>query len=302
MRFKQFWELAEVYTAPLNIFLILLGATYAHFQYDVGLNLPFAIYTLTILMFHLAVNIFNNYMDYRKASDEHAYKEKTNIIGRDHLSLTVVRRYFIFFMTLATLLGFILIQLTSFWLLFPGILGFYVGLFYSAGPRPLNSLPIAETVTALASGYFVPLVALYVLLDPSSIPFTASMAGQFLVVCLPLVMMMFNNLLANNTCDLAEDIVNNRKTLVYYIEKERAVKLLKVSFIVSFLLFPVLVFLGWVPWPVLFLGLLLPYAMRKLQPYFSKQNKKTTFPIVLKTMSIVMVGYPCLFLLGLFLF
>lgn len=302
MRFKQFWELAEVYTAPLNIFLILLGATYGHFQYDVGLKLPFVIYTLTILMFHLAVNIFNNYMDYRNASDDHAYKEKTNIIGRDHLSLTVVRRYFIFFMMLATMLGFILIQMTSLWLLFPGILGFYVGLFYSAGPRPLNSLPIAETITAIASGYFVPLVALYVLIAPSSIQFTVGLAGQFLVVCLPLVLMMFNNLLANNTCDLAEDIVNNRKTLVYYIEKERAVKLLKVSFIVSFLLFPVLVFLGWVPWPVLALGLLLPYAMRALQPYFSKQNKKTTFPIVLKTMSIVMVGYPCLFLLGLFLF
>lgn len=299
MRFKQFWELAEVYTAPLNLFLILLGAAYAHFQYDVRLNIPFVIYTLTILMFHLAVNIFNNYMDYRNASDEHAYKEKTNIIGRDYLSLTVVRRYFIFFMLLSTLLGFILIQLTSFWLLFPGILGFYVGLFYSAGPRPLNSLPIAETVTALASGYFVPLVALYVLLDPSSIPFTASMAGQFLVVCLPLVMMMFNNLLANNTCDLAEDIVNNRKTLVYYIGKLRAVKLLKVNFIASFLLFPFLVLLGWIPWPVLGLGLLLPYAIRKLQPYFSSQNKKTTFPIVLKTMSIVMVGYPSLFLFGL---
>lgn len=299
MRFKHFWELAEAYTAPLNIFLIILGAAYAHFQFDVGLNLPFLVYTLTILLFHVAVNIFNNYMDYQNASEDHQYKQQTNIIGREGLSLTLVRRYFIVFMGLSSLLGLLLIQMTSLWLVFPGVIGFYVGLFYSAGPRPLNSLPIAETVTALASGYFVPLVALYVLTFATTGAFTARISLQFLVICLPLVLMMFNNLLANNTCDLAEDIVNKRKTLVYYIGKKRAVRLLKVSLVFSFLLLPQLVIVGWAPWTVLLLELLFPIAMRTLRPYFLLQDKKETFPLVLKTMSLVMVGYPCLFLLGL---
>lgn len=301
MRLKQFWELAEVYTAPLNLFLILLGGAYAQFQFGVSLNLPFILYTLTIVAFHLAVNIFNNYMDYQNASENHAYKQQTNIIGREKLSLKVVRCYFILFMSLSSFLGFLLVSMTSPWLLFPGFLGFYVGLFYSTGPRPLNSLPIAETVTALASGYLVPLVALYVLIFPSGELFTARMAFQFLLVCFPLVLMMFNNLIANNTCDLAEDIVNHRRTLVYYIGKAKAVRGLKGGFILSFLLLPVLVVFGFAPWPILLLGFWLPKLLRDLQAYVLVQDKQTTFPIVLKTMAVMMVGYPSLYFGGLVL-
>ena len=29
--FKQFWELSEIYTAPLNLFIILLGISAANF-------------------------------------------------------------------------------------------------------------------------------------------------------------------------------------------------------------------------------------------------------------------------------
>ena len=299
MHFKHFWELAEVYTAPLNIFLVLIGASYAKFRFDVSLNWAFLVYTLIILSFHITVNIFNNYMDYKNASDEHQYKEKSNIIGRENLSLPLVFRYFLFFMALSSVLGFILVRMTSMWLAIPGVLGFYIGLFYSAGPRPLNSLPIAETVTSLASGYFIPLISLYVLVYQEPAHFTVKVVLNCLVVCLPLVLMMFNNLLANNTCDLEEDIVNKRKTLVYYIGKKYAVNVLKVSFIMSFLLLPVLALIGWAPWPVAILVLLLPKLFRQLKPYFSNQDKQTTFPLVLGTMSAVMVGYPVLFFIGL---
>lgn len=300
MRFKHFWELAEVYTAPLNIFLVLIGASYAQFQFDASLNVPFLIYTLIILSFHVTVNIFNNYMDYKNASEDHQYKQKSNIIGREHLSLTVVFRYFLFFMALSSVLGALLIWMTSIWLMIPGVVGFYIGLFYSAGPRPLNSLPIAETVTALASGYFIPLIALYVLVYQEPAFFNSSVMLNVLLVCLPLVLMMFNNLLANNTCDLEEDIVNHRKTLVYYIGKHRAVRILKFNFIVSFLLLPTLVVFDKAPWSVALLVLILPLLLRKLQPYFTKQDKQKTFPLVLMTMSVLMMGYPCLYLIGLF--
>ncbi|MFC4696834.1 prenyltransferase [Enterococcus aquimarinus] len=298
MRFKQFWELAEVYTAPLNLFLILLGASYAQFQFDTNLNGPFVIYLFIILLFHVAVNIFNNYMDYQNASDDHSYKVKTNIIGREGLSLKTVRNYFYFFMTLSTLFGLWLVTLTSIWVVIPGIIGFYIGLFYSTGPRPLNSLPIAETITSLASGYLVPLVALYVLLASTQEPFTLAVALRFLLVCLPLVFMMFNNLIANNTCDLEEDIVNGRRTLVYYLGKKRATVFLKANLLISFLCLPLVVFLGLAPWTVLLLGLSLPKLMRGLTPYMALQDKQKTFPIVLKTMSVVMIGYPTLYFLG----
>ncbi|MHC5268371.1 prenyltransferase [Enterococcus sp. LJL98] len=298
MRFKQFWELAEVYTAPLNLFLVLLGWAYGSFQYGIQLNAAFFLYVLTILLFHLAVNIFNHYMDYQNASDDHDYKEKSNIIGRDQLSLKLVRWYFVFFMAASCFFGLLLVWQTSLWLLIPGMLGFYIGLFYSSGPRPLNSLPIAETITSLASGYLVPFVAFYVLTFDRQESLLKSMDGNFFLVCLPLVLMMFNNLIANNTCDLEEDIVNHRQTLVYYIGKKNAVGLLRFFLMGSFLLLPVLVIVDLSPWPVLLLLLFLPKLLQGLRPYFAVQEKQRTFPLVLKTMSVMMIGYPCLYFIG----
>lgn len=300
MSAKQLWELGEIYTSPLNLFLILLGVSYSRYENGSFFNGQVLLYILLILFFHIAVNVFNNYMDYLNASDEHEYKMKTNIIGRENLSLKTVRTTFIIFLAVATLLGVLLAWQTNWVLLILGLIGFYIGLFYSAGPKPLNSLPIAETVTSLASGFFVPLVGAY-LSDFSHTPLTIQFVGKVLLVCLPTVLMMFNNLLANNTCDLEEDIVNGRKTLVYYLGKARSVTVTKITFLFSFVWLFILVFLGLAPWTVLLLVGLLPKSWKNLQAYFSVQDKQKTFPIVLKALGGIMIWYPFLYCVGSFL-
>ena len=298
MTFKQFWELSELYTAPLNIFLIILGTSFVKWHLGIAWHYHILIYTVIILLFHVAVNIFNNYMDYKNASDAHDYKVASNIIGRDQLSLPLVWKYFVVFMSLATVLGLFLAWRTSWLILIPGTLGFYIGLSYSAGPWPLNSLPIAESVTSLASGYFVPLVSAFVMVFPSGQTFTWRTGGELLLVCIPTVLMMFNNLLANNTCDLEEDIVNGRRTLVFYLRQPRAVKLLQSFFLVTIISLPFLVWLQLAPWPVLLLVGLAPFLWRNMTPYFKQQDKRQTFPLVLKTMGAIMASYPVLYLLG----
>ena len=110
--------------------------------------------------------------------------------------------------------------------------------------------------------------------------------------------MMFNNLLANNTCDLEEDIENHRKTLVYYLGKPAAVKLLLTIYVFSFIWLAILVITGLAPWTVLFLLFLFPKNWQSLKKYCTLQDKKTTFPIVLKAMSAIMVIYPVLYFIG----
>lgn len=158
--FKQFWELSEIYTAPLNLFIILLGVSLAHFWSVVSLSLPLFLFIGVLLSFHLAVNIFNHWMDFENASDEN-YKKYTNIIGRDGLSLPIVKKLFWFWFAFSLFLGSLLVFQTNLWIGILGLIGFYVGLFYSYGRRPLNSLPIAETLTSLASGFFISLLAYY---------------------------------------------------------------------------------------------------------------------------------------------
>lgn len=296
LTFKQFWELSEIYTAPLNLFIILLGYAIAKFQLNSSLNPEFFLFILIIVMFYITVNVFNHYMDYRNASDEN-YKQHTNIIGRDHLDLRFVRNFYLFNLIISFILGLILVWRTNWVIGVLGVIGFYIGLFYSYGRRPLNSLPIAEALTGTASGFFITVVSYYLAVYQTQV-ITLAMIGKVFLISLPLVLMMFNNLLANNTCDLEEDIENHRKTLVYYLGKPAAVKLLLTIYVFSFIWLAILVITGLAPWTVLFLLFLFPKNWQSLKKYRTLQDKKTTFPIVLKAMSAIMVIYPVLYFIG----
>ncbi|MGM0301040.1 1,4-dihydroxy-2-naphthoate octaprenyltransferase [Enterococcus sp. AZ048] len=296
LTFKQFWELTEIYTAPLNLFIILLGYAIANFQLNSVPSPEFFLFVLIIVMFHITVNVFNHYMDYRNASDE-KYKQQTNIIGRDHLDLRFVRNFYLGNLLISFLLGLVLVWRTNWVIGVLGIIGFYIGLFYSYGRRPLNSLPIAEALTGTASGFFITVVSYYLTVYQTH-AITPAMIGNVFLISLPLVLMMFNNLLANNTCDLEEDIENHRKTLVYYLGKPAAVKFLLSVYVFSFLWLIVLVVAGLAPWTILFLVFLFPKNWQNLKRYRALQDKRTTFPIVLKAMSALMVLYPVLYFIG----
>lgn len=296
LTFKQFWELTEIYTAPLNLFIILLGYAIANFQLNSVPSPEFFLFVLIIVMFHITVNVFNHYMDYRNASDE-KYKQQTNIIGRDHLDLRFVRNFYLGNLLISFLLGLVLVWRTNWVIGVLGIIGFYIGLFYSYGRRPLNSLPIAEALTGTASGFFITVVSYYLTVYQTHV-ITPAMIGNVFLISLPLVLMMFNNLLANNTCDLEEDIENHRKTLVYYLGKPAAVKVLLSVYVFSFLWLIVLVVAGLAPWTILFLVFLFPKNWQNLKRYRALQDKRTTFPIVLKAMSALMVLYPVLYFIG----
>lgn len=296
LTFKQFWELSEIYTAPLNLFIILLGYGIAKFQFNSHPSPEFFLFILIIVMFHITVNVFNHYMDYQNASDEN-YKQQTNIIGRDHLDLRFVRNFYLANLVVSFLLGLLLVWRTNWVIGVLGVIGFYIGLFYSYGRRPLNSLPIAEALTGTASGFFITVVSYYLTVYQHQVV-TVAMIGNVFLISLPLVLMMFNNLLANNTCDLEEDIENHRKTLVYYLGKPLAVKVLLGVYVFSFIWLAVLVFTGLAPWTILFLLVLFPKNWQSLKKYRTVQDKKTTFPIVLKAMSAIMVLYPLLYFVG----
>lgn len=297
--FRQFWELSEVYTAPLNLFIILLGSSAAVYLELGKLNWTLALFSFIMIAFHIATNIFNNWMDYRNAQDAY-YKAEVNIIGRDQLQIQSVKRLFWIWMVLSFVLGAYLVWVTSWWIALIGVFGFYLGLFYSYGKYPINSLPIAESVTALASGFLIPFIAAY-LIQNEMPQFRGHDVLTIFMITLPLVLTMFCNLLANNTCDLEEDVNNHRFTLVYYLGKESAVHLLVLIFAFIAIWLAVLVWLGLAPLTVLLLLIFLPFTVKPLTKYTREQDKKATFPLVLKVMSGVMVGYPLLYGLGTFL-
>lgn len=273
--------------------------SYSLFAYQQFFNWRVLLFTITLLLIHVAVNIFNNYMDYKNASFD-KYKKETNIIGRENLSLKTVRNTFLVFFVLSLITGVILTFYCDFSIFVMGVLGYYVGLAYSTGKHPINSLPVAETIPAILSGYMIPMMSAH-LASFNVEPLSFSFFWQTFIAFMPMVLCMFNNLLANNTCDLEEDIKNGRTTLVYYIGKQSSLKLFKSFTVIIYLILLVTVLLGFTPKLALVLFLLVPVLSKNLKPYFAKQIKKETFPLVLKSMSLLMVGYPVIYFLGTFL-
>ena len=296
MSFKLLWELGEIYTAPLNFFLILLGMSYSSLMYNHFYDWRVLVFMLTLTFIHIAVNIFNNYMDYKNAKDVN-YKQHTNIIGRENLSLSTVSRLFFLFLILSFIFGAFLTYYSGIYILLLGTFGYYVGLGYSYGRRPINSLPIAEIVPASLSGYLIPAMSAY-LASYGHVRMTGAFFQETILAFLPMVICMFNNLLANNTCDLEEDIRNGRRTLVYYIGKKRSVQLLVGLTVLAFLLIVISVWLNLAPAIALLSLVLLPLILKMIAPYIKKQSKKETFPLVLKSMSLLMVLYPVFYFLG----
>ncbi|WP_161950830.1 UbiA family prenyltransferase, partial [Streptococcus suis] len=100
---------------------------------------------------------------------------------------------------------------------------------------------------------------------------------EIIFMSLPLVTLIANIMLANNTCDLEEDIRNHRYTLVYYIGKKNALKLYFVLASLPWLLWIIYCLTGFLPiWALIgFIGVWPAY--KSLETFLKKQVKRETF-------------------------
>ncbi|MGR3742008.1 prenyltransferase [Companilactobacillus sp. DQM5] len=297
MNWKLFYELTEIYTTPLDVLWFVFAVSYSYYRFK-SFNFFYGIIGfLCVFSFHLIVNMHNNYMDYKNAKDEDGYKKKVSTIGTNNIPLTTVRNWIMGLSIIPLIASLWLVYKTGWTTLIIGVICVGIGIFYSFGPRPINSLPIAEITVASAIAFFIPLVYIYLGLNDRTI-MQWSIIGEVLLICLPNMLIFFSTLLANNTSDLTEDIKNGRHTLVYFIGKKNAVSLYKIVWITAAVLLPVLSILHIVPYTVLLVILMYPKAYRTIKPYLIKQIKKETYFAALKGVNVVIVPSILLFAVG----
>ncbi|MDK7314424.1 prenyltransferase [Lactobacillus crispatus] len=213
-----------------------------------------------------------------------------NPIGRLKLPLTDVRNLVWISYFISAIPGIILVYRTGWPVLIMGVVGYFIGIFYTAGPKPLNATPICELVVSFFISYFIMLVSIYVTIY-GTYPLTWNLALTTLIRCLPLTLIFYALQLANNTCDLHEDLNNGRHTLASYTGKKYALKIIK-TLIIAGLLFPIIVVLfGLAKWPLIFSCFLLPILWQKLKQFFEHPDKQTTYLQMIKYLSIFFITY-----------
>lgn len=300
MTMSSFLKLVEIQTKVASMIPFFLGTVYALYRFD-NFNLKnFIIMFISLLAVDMGTTAVNNYMDYRKAIKKHGYNyEKHNAIVKYELKESVVVATIAILFLIAVVFGILLYINTNLIVLILGVISFAASVLYSYGPIPISHMPLGEIFSGLFMGFIIVFISIYIHIYDSNVIFFSYANGILnlginlkeivfiFLLCIPAIIGIGNIMLANNTCDIDDDVVNKRYTLPIFIGKERALKLFKTLYYIAYLDVIVLVILRITPIvSVISLLTFIPVS-RNIKMFFQKQTKRDTFVLAVKNFVIL---------------
>ena len=295
LTFRSFLDLVEIRTKVASMLPFALGTGYALLRFGEFRPFNALLMLLSLLSFDLVVTAMNNYYDYRKAvrTQGYGYEEHNAIVKHKLKEWIVVLTIAVLFATAVTA-GILLVFEAGALVLLLGFLSFGVGILYSFGPIPISRMPLGELFSGLFMGFVITFVSTYIQVGPEQIASLTYADGWFelhvnaleallvLLVSVPAVASIANIMLANNICDMEEDVENSRYTLPVYIGRPRALRLFAWIYYVSYLDLLVLLWLGVHPLLLLpALATLIPLR-RNIRAFASNPSKRRTFVLAVK--------------------
>lgn len=313
MTISIFLRLVEIQTKIASVFPFLIGCLFVYYRYDTFQPINTAIFFVSMLCFDLTTTAINNYMDYRKASSE-SYREKHNVIGQNKIPEKIVIITILSMLAIATGLGIWLVFRTDLFVLLVGMLCFGIGIFYTFGPIPFSRMPLGELFSGVSMGFGIVFLSVYVnafdqgilhlLWEGRTVVFEADilLVLEIILISIPCMFTIANLMLANNICDLEEDITNHRFTLPFYIGKKYAIWLFNGLYFLSFVAILAAVIFRLLP-PIVAVALLVSFPVYQLVRKFNRrQVKAETFAVAVKNLILVNGSIVTMLALSVFIF
>ena len=251
-----------------------------------------------MFLFNMAVDINDNYWDYKNATGDD-FRQKTNVIGVNHLNIHLVGWLDFSFTVIAAIIGLFIVYRTGLPLLYLGLFSFAVGFCYAGGPFPINRGPLGEFFSGFTMGYVIYLIAIYInVVNNPLVELNFKFYGDALLSSLLTVFAISNLLLANNIADQKEDIGLGRKTLVYYLGKQNSIFILKSLYVLGYLALLCSVLLGLLPKLMLLTFLITPIVYKNAKAFSNNPIKKKTFPLIIKNLLLITLTQTVTFILG----
>ncbi|HHV30109.1 MAG TPA: 1,4-dihydroxy-2-naphthoate polyprenyltransferase [Clostridium sp.] len=308
MRIDSFLKLVEIRTKIASMVPFMLGTVYAIYRFDTFNIKNFALLFISLLSFDMVTTAVNNYFDYKRAAKKQGYNyEEHNAIVRDKLGEPLVIMVILLLSCIAVLFGILLYINTNIIVLLVGVLSFAVGIAYSFGPLPISRMPLGEVVSGFFMGFVIVFLSVFVHIYDRDIVLFA-LEGQSILLRLnavevlsifafsiPAVCGIANIMLANNICDMEDDIENGRYTLPIYIGKQKALWLFEALYYIAFIDIILLVIFRIVPLTLLLVLLVFVPIKKNIGLFRKTQTKKDTFELAVKNF-IIMCGSQLLLL------
>jgi len=121
---------------------------------------------------------------------------------------------------------------------------------------------------------------------------------RIFLVSLPAQLGIANLMLANNICDIEDDIANERYTLPRYIGRENSIRLYSLIYIKAFLIIIILIIFDIVPLVSILALLTFIPVMSNIHKFRKKQKKDETFELAVHNFLIINVALAVSLLLG----
>lgn len=304
MTLGSFLKLVEIQTKPASVIPFILGTLYTLYRYNNFKFENFLIMFISLLAFDMATTAINNYCDYKNEIKLRGSINKSrNIILSDNIKESTALSVIFILLTVATVFGIILTLKTNIIVLLIGIVSFIVGILYTFGPVPISRMPLGELFSGVFMGLVILFLSMYIhLYDQNivSLVYENNMVNlsinilEVFYICLisiPTINGIANIMLANNICDVEEDIKIKRFTLPYYLGRANALKLFKVLYYISYIDIVVLVIFKIAPIAsLLVIGTIIPIN-KNIKLFCNKPIKSETFVLSVKNFALMNLSH-----------
>ncbi len=314
MKISSFFKLVEIQTKVASVIPFFAGVVFAKYRFDVSNPKVLIIFFICLLALDMATTAINNLMDYKRAVLKEGFNfEHHNAIVRDKLSQSTVITIIILLLLISAIFGFWLYLITDIWVLLLGLVSGGIGVTYSFGPLPISRTPLGEIVSGFAMGGIIYFVTIYIQvydleliklsLANSSLTINLKIIelGAIIFTSLPLVIYISNIMLANNICDIEDDVVNQRFTLPFFIGRKRATYLFALLNLFTFAVLVFNVIVGFLPIITLLTLITFIPVYKNTVTFIKKQEKATTFVLAVKNFVLFGFVYTLSILLGIFI-
>jgi 1,4-dihydroxy-2-naphthoate polyprenyltransferase len=311
MTIKSFLKLVEIQTKVASMTPFLLGTVFTLYYFETFNLTNFIIMLGSLLCIDMATTAINNYIDYKKAIKKHGFGyESHNAIVKYQLREGVVISTILILLLTAMTLGVFLFLNTNWVVLLLGAISFVIGILYSFGPVPISRTPFGELFSGGFMGLIIPFIAIYIhvydqgiidiayLNEQLTLTFDILKVGSILLISIPLAVGIANIMLANNICDIEDDIENKRYTLPIYIGKTPALWLYTGLYIFGYVSIILAVIFKILPLVSLLALLTIIPVSKHILLFMKIQTKKDTFVLTVKNFVIINIPLILTIVLG----
>lgn len=271
---RVWWMLLRPHTLTAAFVPVTIGTLLALLEgfFHVGLFLAML---LASILIQAATNIFNEYFDYKRGLDTAESVGIGGAIVRFGVKpKTVLYLGFVFF-AIAILLGIYICLLSSWWVAIIGLICMAAGYFYTGGPVPIAYTPFGEIMSGFFMGVMIIAISFFIQ--------TGTISVSPILHSIPIAVTIGAILLANNIRDLDGDKKCGRKTLAILIGRQKAIKLLAIMFIFSYLFVFFMISFGYTSWWSLLVLLSIPKAKSAVTQFIGKTKPIEMMPAMKAT-------------------